>query len=228
MVQSVLDYLKKIPNEEGKRHATMKPLTVILLFSTILFSATLNQKIIIDVTTEPQSSTYKLQEIQNLFKTNDIAKVLKLKNHLTITLRTLEGYDFVEIKPIHSIDVKNDLKLLLHKKYPEFFVVENTFRKKSVRISSFSSTEKLENIESNIKQECSTKSIVMQSKVRSNSLVKGILDEWLALIILAIIGLLLVYRSTRQISKIKKLQKKLEKYQNRLKTEVDLIGEQYE
>ncbi len=208
----------------------MKPLTVILLFSTILFSATLNQKIIIDVTTEPQPSTDILQKIENFFQTNSLARSLQSKNHLTITLKKLKGYDLIEIKPVSSIEVKNRLKFLLHKEFPQFFVVDDTFRKKSMG-TTLPVTAKPKHLKAlhAEKQKCtSSSSVKNESKGYSTSLIKGIVDEWLALIILAIAGLLLVYRSARQISKIKKLQKKLEKYQNRLKTEVDVIGGQYE
>jgi hypothetical protein len=225
MVQSAIDYLKKTPNKEGKRYAAMKQLTVILLFSTILFSKTLNQKMIIDVTTEPQSSTYILQEIQDFFQTNTIAKELKLNYHLTITRELLRGYDLIEIKPIHSVEVKNKLKLLLHEKYSELFIVDNILKGKSV--TDFPVQQEIVQAKKEVR--CiNTIPETAQIKHQRSDFFANSIDEWLALILLAIVGLVLVYRSTKQISKIKKLQKKLEKYQNRLKTEVDLIGGQYE
>ena len=206
----------------------MKQLTVILLFPIILFSATFNQKIIIDVTTEPQSSTYILQEVQDFFQKNTMAKALKLKYNLIITEKFLDGYNLIEIKPIHSLEEKNELKLLLHKTYPQFFIVDNTAHEKSVVSSSVSSLEQTSKNKSVVKEQPVCKPIVIQKGKKTNSLFGRIFNEWFALIVLAVIGLLLVYRSTRQVAKIKVLQKRLEKHQDRLNTEVDLIGGRYE
>jgi hypothetical protein len=70
--------------------------------------------------------------------------------------------------------------------------------------------------------------IVPKGIVKSDSIIDGIVNEWLALVILALAGLLLVYRSNRQINKIKTLQKKLERYQEKIETQMDHMGEQYE
>jgi len=206
----------------------MKQLTVILLFTIILFSATLNQKIIIDVTTEPQSSTYILQDIQDFFQKNTLAKSLKSKYNLSITENFLEGYHLIEIKPIYSIEEKNELKLLLHKTYPQFFIVDNTAHEKSVVSSSISRLEQTSKNKSVVKEQSVCKPIVIQKEKTRDSLLEGIFNEWFALIVLALIGLLLVYRSTRQVAKIKALQKRLEQHQDGLRTEVDLIGGRYE
>jgi hypothetical protein len=60
------------------------------------------------------------------------------------------------------------------------------------------------------------------------SLVKGLDNEWLALIVLALLGLLLVVRSASQIQKIKRLQRALEETQEKNSRYLNSAGRQYE
>lgn len=48
--------------------------------------------------------------------------------------------------------------------------------------------------------------------------------EWIGLIVLALIGFVFIYRSSRQLRKIKALQKKLDTYQTDVSHELDTIG----
>ena len=52
----------------------------------------------------------------------------------------------------------------------------------------------------------------------------GFAVEWIGLIVLAIIGFIFIYRSRKQIKKIKKLQEELDTYQTTVTRELDTIG----
>ncbi len=48
--------------------------------------------------------------------------------------------------------------------------------------------------------------------------------EWIGLIILSLIGFMFIYKSARQITKIKKLQTELDQYHTTVSSELDTIG----
>jgi len=62
---------------------------------------------------------------------------------------------------------------------------------------------------------------VVLSSANSKS---GFTVEWIGLIVLSIIGFIFIYRSTKQIKKIKKLQEELDTYQTTVTRELDTIG----
>lgn len=52
----------------------------------------------------------------------------------------------------------------------------------------------------------------------------GLTVEWIGLVVLAFIGFIFIFRSARQIKKIKKLQEELNTYQITVSNELDTIG----
>ncbi len=64
-----------------------------------------------------------------------------------------------------------------------------------------------------------------EASVSSSETVKsGFAVEWIGLIVLAVIGFIFIYRSARQIKKIKKLQAELDGYHTTVSSELDTIG----
>ncbi len=201
-----------------------KSMIILFLLYTVFIQAS-DQKMIISAEKGTSNANYSLYKLEKFFLENKIAKKLKTEAHLELSIELLDGYVLTVIKPIKTVSLKNRLHLLLQNKYPQAFIVPDkheTFSK-----TSFSVEKKRVNsvkTESNIVQ--SKKNI--EEIVKRDSLIKGLSNELLALIILALAGLFLVYRSAWQIKKIKKLQQKLERYQEKVKTQIDYVGEKYE
>jgi hypothetical protein len=203
----------------------MKKLMIILCFTTMLFPQISDQKMIVSIDEKAVSAASTLDELETFFEQNLEAKVLKKEENLMLTTEHLEHYFLTVVKPIKTIALKNHLKTLLKTKYLDAFFVQNT-HKDMEKIASTVLIEKT-------KEKIDNKMLSKREKSKDitvedlfNIVNKSISKEWLALLILAIVGLLLVYRSTRQITKIKKLQETLEIYQEKVEGQMDQIGEQ--
>jgi citrate lyase beta subunit len=203
---------------------------IVFLFSTF-FAHAVEQKMIISAEHKTSTAAHVLYELEKFFQEDKHAKELKSKYHFNVEMELLDEYVLVVIKPIQTIFVKNELKLLLQMKYPQAFIVPYSDKEKnsSVReevkkiVTETTLPEPIKNVRKIPKKVVEKKEII-----KADSLLPNIANEWLALLVLAIAGLLLVYRSTRQINKIKKLQEKLESYQEKVENQMDYIGEQYE
>ena len=203
----------------------MKKLMIIVFLFNILFAQMIDQKMVISAKKESADAARSLYELEKFFQENRAAKELQAQEHLELSMELLDDYVLTVIKPIKTVSLKNQLKLLLQTKYPHAFIVQN--RKKN-STSTPVSVEKKKVRHIALKKHKPEIKKGMKNIVQKNSLIRGLSNEWLALIILALAGLFLVYRSARQINKIKKLQKKLETYQEKVATQMDYIGEQYE
>ena len=200
----------------------MKKIMIIFFLVQTVFAQMIDQKMIVSTSKETSAAARSLYELEKFFQENDAAKKLQTQEHLELGMELLDEYVLTVIKPIRTVSLKNKLKFLLQTKYPHAFIVQNSTKTPVSAVKN-----KVDPIALKKRHRAEIKK-GMKNIVQKNSLIGGLSNEWLALIVLALAGLLLVYRSTRQISKIKKLQKKLETYQKKVETQMDYIGEQYE
>ena len=209
----------------------IKRLIIIVFLFFTFFAHAVEQKMIISAEEKTSTSARILYELENFFQEDTHAKELKSKYHLDLEMEVLDKYVLVVIKPIQTVLVKNELKLLLKMKYPQAFMVPNSHKEKKSTVRHKAKKIVTETpVPQQIKNVRKIPKSVVEKKeiIKADSLLPNIANEWLALLVLAIAGLLLVYRSTRQINKIKKLQEKLESYQEKVENQMDYIGEQYE
>ncbi len=198
------------------RVSIMKVLVIVLCLFQILSAQTINQKMIISAHFETEKAAQNLYEIEKFFQENSEAYALKEKYNLLLGMELLEDYVLVTVKPINLVSVKNKLHYLLQAKFPQNFIVDNT----SIRVQT-----QIKKIETPpcLKVEKSQKTpIEMLSNIKQ--FWDDLSSEWLGLILLALAGLLLVYRSTKQMSKIKKLQNEVSGYQSKIEGEMSYMG----
>lgn len=189
-----------------------------------------------DLATE--DAAHNLYEAEKFFQENMQAQALRRTNKLSVDMELLEPYVLVTIKPITSLSVKNKLHYLLQSKFPKNFMVDN-IKTDNIKIvvpkekKHQKVTEKEVDKEVNIQTKVISKNTNRYSE-KKKSLLGDIqkfwrtLDsEWLGLIFLALAGFLLVYRSAKQMSKIKSLQEEVSKYQTKIEGEMDTMGDKY-
>ena len=211
----------------------MKKLLVLLFFLQTMFLQAIEQKMILSAHLGTKDAAKDLYKIEKFFQENQRAKALQAKHHLGLQMELLEDYVLVTIKPISLTSVKNDLHYLLQEKFPQNFVVDDTPMRDTLSVKKV------------IKELKSPKEVLVETKDKSEkiSVEKAITksemqmfdhvklfweeleSEWIALFLLALAGFMLIYRSTRQISKIKALQKKVEVYQGKLEDDIEDMGE---
>jgi len=198
-----------------KRIESMKLLTIVILLVSIVWAEEVHPKMILGAYLKSENAAKSLYEIEKLFQENEKAKALKEKHHLLIGMELLDKYILVTIKPIKIHTVENTLQHLLREKFPDSFIVPHVLESElHIMIKKHKNT-------SDIKQNQADIPVVITKK---KTFLSGIDTEWVALILLALAGLVLVYRSARQLVKIRTLQKELAKYQIILEDEVDNMG----
>lgn len=209
----------------------MRVFTIIAFFVHILYAQEMNYKMIISAHIESTEAAKSLYEIETFFQENKVAKEIKLKYNLALGMELLDKYIIITLNPIKMTSVKNELKYLLQEKFPESFIVGNTFSKdlpKQYQILKDRYTE----VESSKVEKKNTEKLVsknlLQEKPDGVELFwQGMQGEWFGLLFLALAGFILIYRSAKQISKIKKLQEEVIQYQSKLENEVNSMGERH-
>lgn len=213
----------------------MRILIIILFSLHILYAQEINEKMIISAHIETEKAAQSLYEVEKFFQENDVANSLKIKHHLSLGMELLDPYVLVTLKPITRTSVKNQLRYILQSKFPQNFIVDNT-QMKTNPTAIIHKTKPIAQTAVNQKKvkEVDLPEIKKPTKKASIDRYAGVkqfwyaLDnEWLGLIFLALAGFLLVYRSARQMSKIKALQDEVNKYQTKIETEVDYMGKKH-
>jgi len=208
----------------------MKKFIVIVCFLNILYAGNINQKIIVSTDTKSENADKTLHKLKDFFQKNARAKELMIQYNLNLDMEQLEDYFLIVVKPIQNVSLKTQLEIILKKKYPDSFTVQNNHKEKqksslppALKKPEKTTTKKVRPV---INKTINNNSIDKTNIIKKDRLISSIDNEWLALLALAFFGLLLVYRSTHQIKKIQALQSKLEVYQGKIEEQVKHMGEE--
>ena len=186
----------------------MKSLIVILM-TTYIFAGTINQKMIITVSKNSFQAEQSLHYLEEFFYKHGNFPQIEIK------IEKLDEYFLVTLSPVDNIVTKHELYTLLQPKFLNIFTVDNIKIKNSSK-STYLKPAVLEDLSKTAVQK---KDIVpkLEKSIRNKltSFWKAIDGDWLALIALAMAGIILIFRSNYQIGKIKKLQKEIEMIQRK-------------
>jgi hypothetical protein len=212
----------------------MRVLVIVLFSLQLLCAQEINQKMIISSHLKTEDAAQSLYNVEKFFQENLKINNLKTKYHLSLGMELLEPYVVVTLKPITSTVLKNKLHYLLHSKFPQNFIVDNTQMKKSSNptintIKPIIQVVKPKEIKETFLEEIKKpiKEVTIDRYTQVKQFWKKLDSEWLGLIFLALAGFLLVYRSARQMSKIKALQNEVSKYQKKVESEMNYMGEKH-
>ena len=212
-----------------------------LLLLDVLYAKEIDQKMILSTHLEVNKAAESLYQLEIFFRENSFAKKIKSDNKLNLQMELLEKYVLVTVKPIRTTILKNKLQYLLQEHYPHNFIVNDTRMLERQRRNTSSKDKVKNNITTQAvvippKVKPVKEVLAMNSKEENNiaeiyeklsAFWKALDMQWIGLWLLALAGFLLVYRSAKQISKIKALQKKVEVYQTKVESEIDTIGEKH-
>jgi len=214
---------------------TMRVLIIVLFSLQILCAQGINQKMIVSAHLKTEDAAQSLYKVEKFFQENIEAKRLKVKYYLSLEMELLEPYIVVTLKPITLTSVKNKLHYFLQSKFPQNFIVDNSqvitspkpiINKKEPIIPVLVKPKKMKEIKlPEIKKPIEEVKLDRYAQVKQ--FWHELDSEWLGLIFLALAGFLLVYRSARQMSKIKALQDEVSKYQTKVEGEMDYMGEKH-
>lgn len=196
----------------------MKFFIVFFLFVNHSYAQTLNQKIVLCALLDTQKAQKVLQETKQYFSAHPHIDTFLSQHNLVPNLEKLDPYILITLSPIQNIKEKQEIFYLLHKNFSDMFTVNNTFS--TILPLKMATLEKTKT-----KTSTAIKTIpkVPPTQTTFSALQnfwKNLDSEWIGLLILALAGFLLIFRSARQVSKIKNLQNEVEQYQNKVGNEM--------
>ncbi len=206
----------------------MRIFILISFFFYVINAENIHYKMIVSTHIETEEAAKSLYDLEKFFYEKKEAHDIKSKYNLLLGMEMLDKYVIITLKPVQTNSMKNQLRYLLQEKFPESFFI------KAQPIETQSKTINIQNqVKSRAKAKKNEYTAIQKSTLvkkeenfgRLNVFWKELDREWLGLLFLALAGFILIYRSAKQITKIKKLQEKVTKYQAKIEGEVDRIGE---
>lgn len=184
-----------------------------MLFSiTLLFSEGIHEKLIISGDNEIVNAQADLLKLEGYFTANPEIRLLQEKYNLILEMEVLGDHMLVVIKPVETEALKNKLLTLLKPLFPELF---------SIKYQEI----KLPDEETAV---VSVKKPVLPVKVEKNQyyqfLVEDVGLQWLALLLLAIIGLTLSIHNRRKLANLEKTQTELSIKQDQIEADIKKLG----
>ena len=192
----------------------MRLMLVILFSLTMLFSQGISEKIIVSGDNNSTTAQMHLLKLKMVFMENTQARAVQEKYKLNLEMETLGEYTMVVIKPIRSLAVKNELLLFLSPLFPNIFSIEDYKREM---------TDPESMTESRIMKTHDTvphTNTMHQAKI----LIEEIGLEWIALLLLSLIGLTLSLNSRSKMASLENIQKDLSRKQEEIENEIKNLG----
>jgi hypothetical protein len=186
---------------------------------SIIRAEEINSKIILSSHIESDEAAKSLYTIEKFFQDNKEAYTLKEEYHLKLGMELLDKYILVTITQIKMYSVENTLQHLLKEKFPNSFIVQRDVEIPVLK--KYASTQNTMNMNKNISNNNIKE--IQNSQRKKESFFNSMDKKWMAIILLSLVGLMLLYRSAKQLTKIRILQKEVAKYQIILEDEVNQI-----
>ncbi len=190
---------------------------IVMLFSlTLLFSEAMHEKLIISGDNDIVNAQADLLKLKDYFTANPEISLLQKKYKLTLEMEVLADYALVVVKPVETEALKSELSTLLKPLFPELFSIKY----QEMKCPDVETDAKI-NVES-------IKKPVLPVKVEKNQyyqfLVEDVGLQWLALLLLATIGLTLSVHNRKKLVSLENTQKELSIKQDQIEDEIKKLG----
>lgn len=193
----------------------MRRYIVIFLFLVQLEAATdvkISEKLIVSSSQSEKMASENLLKLKVYFMENPITRVLNAQDSLMIDIEKLDTYYTVVIKPIHSLEVRNKLLVILSPLFPDIFYIDYVDQPVKVKTSK---------LEPNLRKK---KVETFSNSNEKISFIDEVGLQWLALWCLSLVGLILSVRNRRKMMKIAEKQNILEQEQSKIESEIKTLG----
>jgi len=197
-------------------------LLVFLVFSSLTYSmANTSEKLVLFADKTKVVVEDSLYILENLFLEDASYKAVKDKYPMQDKVEKLGDFYLLTLAPITSIKQKNDLVLLMHKRYNElFFINESNQTNTYLKEKSISKKPKIIKKQpiSFIEPKIITKS--SNKKLDYMYWIKGLELQWFTLWSLSVLGLILSVRSRRKLLKLTQTQEDFNSWQKKIEDEI--------
>ena len=190
---------------------------IVMLFSlTLLFSEGIHEKLIISGDNDIVNAQADLLKLKGYFTANPEIRLLQEKYKLTLEMEILGDHMLVVLKPVETEALKSKLMTLLKPLFPELFSIKY----QEMKCPDEETGAKI-NVESMNKP-------VLPVKVEKNQFYQFLLEDvglqWLALLLLAIVGLTLSIHNRSKLANLEKTQQDLSLKQDKIEDELKKLG----
>ena len=199
-----------------------KLLALIYLLTVFLFAenpsienTSINEKLLLGYSTQEQVSKDALLTLKIYFRENSHLALLQEQNDLQFKIERLGDYHVTVIYPIHSLAVRNDLLLNLSPLFSDMIYID---RQNEVLLAEATSVKSVSVQKTTVKAKHLKKS--QNTKPKNSDL--GL--QWIALLLLFIVGLVLLIRNRKKLSNIKEGQEDMQHNQNKIETQINTLG----
>lgn len=186
----------------------MKLLWIMLCSFTLLLSEGMSQKLIVYTDKNVKNAQERLLKLKVHFIENPRIRALNEANHLKLELETLGVYTMVVVKPVLSLSIKNGLLMELAPVFPDIFVLEDQAQHQKDKRSAALMPVKNHDVKTN----------------RAKTFMETIGLQWIALLLLATVGLLLSILRRKRLLLLDKNQKALDMDQKEIENEIKNLG----
>ena len=188
--------------------------SITLLYSGNIKTDIFSEKLIVSSTKQEKLSQDNLLKLKVYFIENPRIKELQLTYNLQFAIEKLGSYNVTTIKPIESLSLRNELLILLAPMFKDVYFIDYTPEiQKVVKADITQVNQKVHVVKTAIEK-------------KENSLIDEIGLQWVALLLLSIIGLVLSLLSRRKIAKLNETQKDLKVEQKKIEREIRNLGVQ--
>lgn len=184
----------------------MRLMLILVCFVSMLFSQGISEKLIISADTNISTAQMHLLKLKMFFLENTQTRALQEDHNVTLLIEILDDYSMVVIKPIKTVALKNELLLLLSPHFPDIFAIHEN------KVVSAAQYQK------------DTEMFVSQVPKQTENLINEIGLQWIALLLLSMIGLVLSVNSRRKMASLESMQKDLSQKQEEIENEIKHLG----
>jgi len=181
----------------------MKVLWIMLCAFTLLLSEGISQKLIVYTDKNGKDAQESLLKLKVHFIENPNLRALNEVNDLKVELESLGAYTMVVIKPVVSLSVKNTLLMELAPVFPDVFALEERTQLQTDNNAEAFMPVKNHNVK---------------------IFIESIGLQWIALLLLAALGLLLSILRRKRLDLLDENQKALDIDQQEIEYEIKNLG----
>jgi len=185
--------------------------TMTLLFSASSASGHFSEKLIVHYSKNENHAKEELLKLKVYFIENAATRTLQEKYNLQLDIEMLGDYHMVLIKPISSLDLRNELIIILAPVFKNIFFID--YKESTPSIIK--------------KPKVSQVLLPREEKKTALSFIDEIGLQWLALLLLSFVGLLLSIASRKKIIHLGNKQQDLKKKQTDIETEIKKLGSKH-
>ncbi|MFK5977118.1 MAG: hypothetical protein QM493_11500 [Sulfurovum sp.] len=218
----------------------MRLIISFLLLFAISYSKNINNKFVVSADKNIIKIKKELLRLENYFRDSEPHSMAEEKYNLRFTIEKIGEFYIVTLKPIITIEIQNELFFLLNPIARDIFVIEDKIVDKIEFIDDIienisdefdefddkfdEEIEMTHEVDEEIEIEEAIKKRKAPYTVEQKSLIESIGLEWIAIFLLAFIGLFSSIYNRRKLLRIEKKQRNLISHQDKVDNEITRLG----